>query len=157
MPDHAMPDDNQDVTEKLTADMKAAMKAGDRDRLGVIRMLLAEARSADLQGPSTTPLSMVQGYHKRLKKSRDEYDKLGEADTVKTLDAELAVVEEYVPKQAGAGETQAKVDAFLDAHPDFGPRDIGKATGLFMKEHGAGGVDAKAANGRIREVLADRP
>jgi len=131
------------------------MKSADKERLGVIRMLLSDARAADMQTPPTTPEKMVQAYHKRLTKSREEYEKLGNAEELAKLDRELAVVADYVPKQADAGETAARVDAFLAEHPEFGQRDVGKATGLFMKSAG-GNVDAKAANARIREVLATR-
>lgn len=151
-----MPDDTQtDLTAQLTSDMKTALKAGEKEKLSVIRMLLAEARSADMQNPPSTPLKMVQAYHKRLAKSRDEYVKIGDNDQLAKLNDEMKVVAAYLPAQADAGETIAKVDKFLDEHPEFSPRDIGKATGGFMKQCG-GGVDAKAANTRIREVLAAR-
>ena len=144
-----------DVLTRLTADMKAAMKGGDKSRLQVIRMLVSEARSADLQKPPSTPQKMVSAYHKRLVKGREEYEKAGDADKLAELDAELAVVEGYVPQQASAAETDVLVDDFLAQHPEMGPRDVGKATGLFMREHG-GNADAKSANARIREVLQSR-
>jgi uncharacterized protein YqeY len=154
-----MPDDpnnaDTNLIPRLQTDMKLALKAGEKEKLGVIRMLLADARAADLQKPPSTPQKMVAAYHKRLGKSREEYQKLNDASQVQQLDAEMKIVETYLPKQADAAETNAKVDAFLAEHAEFGPRDIGKATGLFMKSNG-GSVDAKAANARIRDVLASR-
>ena len=143
------------LIDRLTADMKAAMKAGDKPRLGTIRMLLSEARTADLQKPPSTPEKMVAAHHKRLVKAREEYEKLGKSEEVAGLDAEIAVADEYVPKPAGGGETASLVDAFLAEHAEFGKGDVGRATGMFMKQHG-GAVDAAAANARMREVLSVR-
>lgn len=144
-----------DVVSKLQQDMKQAMKAGDKTRLGVVRMLLTDARAADLQKPPITPQQAVEQYHKRLVKSREEYDKIGDAGQVEALDREIRIVEDYVPKKASAEETNVLVDDFLATHPEFGPGDVGKATGLFMRQ-AADTVDARAANARIREVLSSR-
>lgn len=149
-----MPHDDELIT-RLQTDMTSAMKAGEKERLGTIRMLLSEARTADLQKPPSTPQKMIEAHYKRLKKSREEYERLGKAEEVAGLDREIAVTEAYVPKQATSEETAALVDGFLAGHPDLGPGDIGRATGMFMKQH-AGAVDAAAANARIREVLSVR-
>ncbi|MEM1010696.1 MAG: GatB/YqeY domain-containing protein [Planctomycetota bacterium] len=150
-----MSESADDLLTRLQTDMKAAMKAGEKEKLAVIRMLLSEARTADLQNPPSTPEKLVAAYGKRLSKSRDEYQKLGDDAQVQQLDAELEIVGTYLPKQADSGETVALVNAFLAEHPEFGPSDIGRATGMFMKSSG-GAVDAKAANGRIREVLSQK-
>ena len=146
------------LIDRLTADMKTAMKSGDKPRLGTIRMLLSEARAADLQRPPSTPEKMVALHHKKLVKAREEYEKLAKPDEVAGLDAEIAVAEAYLPRQVPAAETLSLVDAFLAEHADFGKGDVGRATGMFMKQHGASGgaVDAGAANSRIREVLSAR-
>lgn len=152
-----MPHDapHPDLITRLQADMKSAMKAGEKERLGTIRMLLSEARSADLQKPPSTPEKMVEAHYKRLKKGREEYERLGKADEVAGLDREIALTENYVPRQASSGEANALVDQFLADHADFGPSDVGRATGLFMKAN-AGTVDPGAANARIRAVLSGR-
>ena len=148
-----MPDN--DLITRLQEDMKSAMKSGQKDRLGVIRMLLAEAKNADLQKPPSTPQKMVEAHGKRLRKSREEYERLGKPEEVAKLDAELAGVEEYLPKMASPEETAALVAAFLERHPELTAGDAGRATGMFMKEH-AGKVDPGTASGRLREGLASR-
>lgn len=144
-----------DLITRLQNDMKLAMKAGDKDRLSAIRMMLAEAKNADLQRPPSTPQKMVEAHQKRLRKSREEYERLGKADEVAKLDAELKVVEGYLPKQASAEQTAALVEAFLAAHPELTAADAGRATGMFMKEH-AGRADPAAASAHIREALRGR-
>ena len=153
-----MPDDTltgDALVDKLTSDMKAAMKSGEKERLGVIRMLLTEARAADMQSPPTTPEAMVEAYEKRLAKGRGEFEKVGNTDELAKIDSELKIVGEYTPKKASSAETLVLVDDFLQLHPEFGASDVGRATGMFMKEHGKS-ADAKAANGRIREALQAR-
>ncbi len=158
MPDDTTPHTTPSPTsilDRLTTDMKLAMKAGDKPRLNVIRMLLSEARTADLQKPPTTPEKMVEAYHKRLVKGREEYEKLGDAGRAAEFERELLIVDGYVATKAGTEETSVLVDDFLLLHPEFGAGDIGKATGMFMKQHSSA-VDPKAANSRIREMLSKR-
>src|SRR5687768_11246868 len=146
---------DSDLISRLQSDMKLAMKSGQRPRLDAIRMMLSEARNADLQKPPSTPQRMVEAHAKRLKKGREEYEKLGKPDEVAKLDAELAVVSEYLPKQASPEETANLVASFLAEHPELTAADAGRATGMFMKQH-AGQADPAAAIAKIREGLAGR-
>jgi uncharacterized protein YqeY len=135
--------------------MQAAMKAGQKDRVSTLRMLLSEAKNADLQKPPSTPAKMVEGHAKRLRKAREEYQKLGKADEVAKLSAEIAVAEEFLPKQASGDETARLVEAFLAAHPELTAADAGRAMGMFMKQHG-GSLDPGVASGLLRERLQGR-
>ena len=148
-----MPD--SDLISRLQSDMKLAMKAGDRPRLDAIRMMLSEAKNADLQKPPSTPEKMVEAHVKRLRKGREEYERLGKPEEVAKLEQELAVVSEYLPKQASAEETAKLVAAFLAEHAELTAADAGRATGMFMKQH-AGRVEPGMASARIREGLAGR-
>jgi hypothetical protein len=142
------------VLTKLQDDMKAAMKAGQKERLTVIRMLLSDVKNIDLAPKKQSEEEVVAAYAKKLKKSAEEYEKLGKAAEVAQLKAELAIVEEYLPKKASAEETDALVAAFL-AQNSFTEKDAGKATGLFMKAH-AQQVDPGLANASIRKQLAGK-
>ena len=144
-----------DLITRLQTDMKAAMKSGEKERLTVIRMLLSEAKNADLQKPPSTPQKMVEAHYKRLRKGREEYERLGKTAEVEQLDRELAIMEAYVPKAASPGETGRLVEAFLAEHPELTAADAGRATGMFMKQHAAQ-ADPAAASAQIRERLAGR-
>ena len=147
---------DKDLIARLQSDMQAAMKAGRKARVSTLRMLLSEAKNADLQKPPSTPAKMVEAHARRLRKAREEYERLGKADEVAKLSAEIATAEEYLPKQASADETARLVDAFLAAHPELKAADAGRAMGMFMKEHGGAGVDPAAASGLLREKLQSR-
>ena len=140
-----------ELATRLHEDMKAAMKAGDRDRLGVIRMMLSDVRNIDLDPKKPTAEQAVEAYAKRLRKSLEEFQKLGKDAEVAKLRAEIAVAEEYLPKKASREETERLVDAFLAATP-FTAKQAGQAVGAFMKQHGAA-VDAGTVNQIIKAKL----
>src|SRR5436309_15041905 len=98
-----------DLQAKLIEDMKAAMKAGQKDRLSVIRMLLSDVKNIDLDPKKPTAEQAVEAYAKKLRKSQEEYQKLGKAEQVEQLKRESAVVEEYLPKKASREETERMV------------------------------------------------
>ena len=143
-----------DLQTRLTEDMKAAMKAGQKDRLSVIRMLLSDVKNIDLMPNKPTAEQAVEAYAKKLRKSVEEYEKINKPGEVAKLKAEIAVVEEYLPKKASAADTEKLVDEFL-AMNSFTEKDFGRAMGAFMKAHGSA-VDAGQANQLLRQKLAGK-
>jgi uncharacterized protein len=139
---------------RLQDDMKTALKAGEKDRLGVIRMLLNEVKNIDLNPQKPTEEQAVAAYAKKLRKGIEEYEKLGKADEAGKLKSELAIAENYLPKKATAEETERLVNEFL-AQNTFTEKQIGPATGAFMKLHGAK-VEASAVNAMLKAKLAGK-
>jgi uncharacterized protein YqeY len=143
-----------DLLTKLQTDMKLAMKAGQKQRLQVIRMLISDVKVIDLQPAKPTAEQAVESYAKKLRKSLEEYQKLGKTDEVNNLKFEIGVVEEYLPKKASPGDTEALVQKFLTAN-SFTEKQFGQAMGAFMKAHGSE-VDPAAANAALRKGLAGK-
>lgn len=138
---------------RLTDDMKSAMKAGDRELLGVIRMLLNEIKNAeinDLKEPGrirteTEVIQIIAGYQKQLTKSLAEYP----ADRQAPLKAELAVVERYLPQPLVGSELEAFVAEFIQQSED-------KAFGPLMKKLQSeliGRVDGKSLSETLKKLL----
>ncbi len=140
-----------DLLTRLQNDMKAAMKAGQKQRLTVIRMLLSDVKNIDLAPKPTTAEQAVAAYGKKLRKSQEEYEKIGRTEEAKALGEELAIVEEYLPKKASPEQTEALVEAFLAEH-SFTAKQFGQAMGAFMKAHGSE-VDPAAANAALKKRL----
>ena len=90
--------------------MKAAMKSGQKDRLGVIRMLLSDVKNIDLAPKPTTAEEVVAAYGKKLRKSQEEYQKLGKPAEVEKLRFEISVVDEYLPRKASSEDTEKFVN-----------------------------------------------
>ena len=143
-----------DLLSRLTEDMKAAMKSGQKDRLGVIRMLISDVKVIDMQPHKPTAEQAVESYAKKLRKSLEEYEKLGKTAEVDKLKFEISVADEYLPKKASPEETERLVDAFLAANV-FTEKQVGQAMGAFMKAHG-GQVDAALVNPMLRKKLAGK-
>ena len=143
-----------DLQQRLTDDMKTAMKAGEKDRLSVIRMMLSDVRNIDLDPKKPTAEQVVAAYAKKLRKSVEEYEKLGKTDEVNKLKFEIDVAESYLPKKASAEDTAKLVDEFL-AKNTFTEKQMGQAMGAFMKQHGST-VDPGTANQLIKQKLAGK-
>ena len=143
-----------DLQTRLTEDMRAAMKSGQKDRLSVIRMLLSDVKNIDLMPNKPTAEQVVEAYAKKLRKSLEEYDKLGKTDQSAQLKSEIAIVDEYLPQKATTEETEKLVDAFL-ATNNFTEKQVGQATGMFMKQHGST-VEAGTVNALLRKKLAGK-
>ena len=139
------------LRERLQEDMKTAMKSAQKERLGVIRMLLNDVKNIDLAPKPTTAEEAVAAYGKKLKKSVEEYERLGKTAEVQKLMFEISVVDEYLPKKASSGDTERLVNEFL-ARNAFTEKQFGQAMGAFMKENG-GSVDPAMANQLLRKAL----
>jgi uncharacterized protein YqeY len=143
-----------DLRERLQEDMKTALKSGQKDRLGVIRMLLSDVKNIDLAPKPTTAEDAVAAYGKKLRKSIEEYQKLGKPDEVQKLTFEISVVDEYLPKKASTEQTDKLVNDFL-ANNAFTEKQFGQAMGAFMKLHGPS-VDPALANQLLKKGLAGK-
>ncbi|HEX8342475.1 MAG TPA: GatB/YqeY domain-containing protein [Tepidisphaeraceae bacterium] len=142
------------LLEQLQADMKQAMKAGEKQKLGVLRMLINEVQNADLQASKPTPQQALEAYAKRLKKNADEFDRIGRADEVSKLREEITLTESYLPKKLGRDETEQRIDAFLAANT-FTEKQFGQAMGALMKAH-PGELDAAVASPLLKAKLAGK-
>jgi uncharacterized protein len=140
-----------ELLPRLQEDMKAAMKSGDKNRLMVIRMLLSDVKNIDLAPKPITAEETIAAYAKKLRKSQEEYQRLGKPDEVEKLKYEIGVVEEYLPKKASREETEKLVDQFL-ASNSFTAKQFGQAMGTFMKAHGTQ-VDAGTVNAILKSKL----
>ena len=140
-----------DLLARLTDDMKTAMKARDQKRLDVIRMLISDVKIIDMAPKPTTAEDAVAAYAKKLKKSLEEYQKLGKAGEVEALTYEIGIVDAYLPKKASPEETERLVEEFLKTQT-FTAKQFGQAMGAFMKAHGSQ-VDPGAANAALKKKL----
>jgi hypothetical protein len=141
-----------ELLERLQEDMKTAMKSGQKDRLGVIRMLLSDVKNIDLAPKPITAEETVAAYGKKLRKSIEEYEKLGKTAEVEKLKFEISVVDGYLPKKASSGDTEKLVNEFLVKN-SFTEKQFGQAMGAFMKAHGAS-VEPGLANQLLKKALS---
>jgi uncharacterized protein len=143
-----------ELQQRLQEDMRTALKAGQKDRLSVIRMLLSDVKNIDLDPKKPTAEQAVAAYAKKLRKSLEEFEKYGKTEEVAKLKSELEIVDSYLPKKLSADETTRLIDDFL-AKNTFTEKQMGQAMGMFMKQHGSN-VDPGTVNQLIKQKLAGK-
>jgi len=145
-----------DLKERLTEDMKSAMKARDKRRLSAIRMLLAQIKNAEIAKKGDLSdeeiLAVVSSDVRKRRESIEEYGKGGREDLVEKETVELAVVEEYMPQQISADELRRIVADTIAESGASSPADLGKVMGMLMPKV-KGKADGKQVNQLVREML----
>ncbi len=142
------------LKEKITEDLKTSMKAQNKLRTSVLRMMLADIKIADTSGKPKDQIDyveVVRGYLKKLKKTREEYEKLNIPDKVKEQDDEIAIVEEYLPKQLSDDEIK-KIVSEVVAAGKFTAKEMGIAMKQIMTKYGSL-VDGKKVQVFLKEKL----
>ncbi|HHT9127489.1 MAG TPA: GatB/YqeY domain-containing protein [Candidatus Wujingus californicus] len=142
------------VKERVIEDLKSAMKVQDKLRTSVLRMILADIKIADTSGKPKDQIDyaeVVRGYHKKLKKTREEYERLNLPEKVKELDREIVIVEEYLPKQLSNDEIRKIVEEVIKAN-NYTAKEMGVAMKQIMSKHGSV-VDGKKVQTILKEIL----
>ena len=148
------------LREKLISDMKDAMRAGDKARLGAIRLMNAAIKSADIEArPSGKDAigdgEILQVFAKMVKQRRDSVEQFtagGRLELAAAEQAEIAVIESYMPKQMGEAEVKAAALALIKELGAAGVKDMGKVMAA-MKDRYAGQIDFGKASGLVKGLL----
>lgn len=141
-----------DIRQRITEQMKQAMKSGDARRRDVMRMLMAEIKNAELAGGKKTSTEAVASYAKRLAKGVEEMTAVGAEDRAEAMAEELAIVGEFLPRPMSQAEIEQAVEAVLAAGR-YGPKDVGQVMRELMSRH-ADRIDGKTANQIVRAKLS---
>jgi uncharacterized protein len=144
-----MPDNPLKST--VQSQMMAAMKAGDKNRTQVLRMVLSEIKRLEADKPGADPQAAVTAYAKTLHKAQADMEKYNQAERVAQLQSEIKIVEEFLPKPV-SDEALDKIAA--DALTALGPltkKDTGRAIGAVMKAVAAAGLSADA--GKVQALV----
>lgn len=145
------------LKERITEDMKAAMRGGEKDRLGVIRMLQAAIKQREVDERIDLDDAQVVGViEKMIKQRRDsiaQYEKGNRADLAAQEQFEIDVLAAYLPQQATAAEIDAAVAAAIAATGAKGLADMGKVMGR-VKAALAGRADMGLVSARVKAKLA---
>jgi uncharacterized protein YqeY len=146
------------LEERLNEEMKNALKAGNQDRLGTLRMmrsqiLLEKKKDASIQVlDDAKVLEVLTAYAKKLRESAAEYEKLGKTDAAAKIRGEAAVVQEYLPAPLTPEETKSLVESVVAELNASTVKDFGRV----MKELTAraqGRADGKALSEMVRAAL----
>ncbi|MEO8746420.1 MAG: GatB/YqeY domain-containing protein [Rhodanobacter sp.] len=145
------------LKQQLVEDMKTAMRAGDKPRLGVIRLMLAAIKQheVDERTEQTDPMVLAT-LEKMLKQRRDsiqQYSAAGREDLADVERAEMQVIEAYLPPKLSDAEIDALISEAIASTGASSPRDMGKVVSA-VKSQAAGRADMAAVSARIKSRLA---
>jgi uncharacterized protein YqeY len=145
------------LKERITEDMKAAMRAKEADKLGTIRMLLAAVKQKEVDERVEVDDVMLVGIVDKLIKQRkdsiSQFTAAGRMDLADKETAELKVLEVYLPQRLSAEEITAAVQAIVTNLGAKGPGDMGKVMGA-VKAQLAGKADMGLVSVAVKAALA---
>ena len=145
------------LKERITEDMKAAMRAKDADRLGAIRMLTAAIKQKEvderIELDDTAVIGIVDKLLKQRKDSIEAFEKANRQDLADKEAAEVKVLSAYLPARLSADEIAAEVKAIVAEVGAKGPGDMGKVMGA-VKARLAGKADMGQVSAAVKAALA---
>jgi uncharacterized protein YqeY len=137
------------MKDRITKELKSAMKSQDKLRMSVLRMLLADITNMEKSGKDFECADVVRGYAKKLGKTIEEYKRLNVQDRIDSCMAEMAIVEEFLPKQMSDDELEKAVTEIIESQK---PKDIGSAMKIVMGKYKEV-ADGKKVQALVRNLL----
>ena len=145
------------LKEKITEDMKSAMRAGEKDRLATIRLILSAIKQREVDErialDDTQVLAVVEKMIKQRKESITQFEAGGRADLVAKEAAELTILQAYLPAQMSDAEIDALIAEAIASTGAASIKDMGKVMNA-VKAKAQGRADMGAVSGRIKQKLS---
>jgi uncharacterized protein YqeY len=145
------------LRERITEDMKNAMRAKDSERLGTIRLLLAAIKQREVDErivlDDANVIAVTDKLIKQRKDSFSQFQAAGRTDLADKEAGEILVLQEYMPQQLAPEEVAAAVQAAVAETGATGPQDMGRVMAV-LKAKLAGRTDMSAISGLVKAALA---
>ena len=147
------------LKSRVESDIKDAMRAKDQDKLRALRAIKSMILLEETSGSSTGDLSeddelkLLTKAAKQRRESAEIFHAQGREDLAAKEEAELAFIEEFLPRQLTEDEIKAKLETIIAQVGASSPADMGKVMGVATKEL-AGQADGKVVAGLVRSLLA---
>lgn len=143
------------IAEKLTEDIKAAMKAGEKDKLLTLRSLMAQIKDATVNaGKDMTDDAVLTVLARALKQRADAFEQFtqaGRLDLAQREEAEIAILRGYQPAQLSEAEIAALVDEAIAASGAASKKEMGKVMAILMPK-----VKGKADGAVVNKIVAGK-
>ncbi len=145
------------LKQRITDDMKTAMKAGEKERLGTIRLINAAIKQKEvderIELDDAQVLAILEKMVKQRKDSVTQFEAAGREELAAIERAEIVVIEQYLPAKLGEAEVLAAIDAAIVETGANTPADMGKLMGV-LKPRLAGQADMGLVSKLIKTRLA---
>ncbi len=144
------------LKERITEDMKAAMRAAEKERLGTIRMLQAAIKQREVDErialDDAQVIAVIEKMVKQRKESIAQFEQGGRADLAAKEKAEIHLLQAYLPAQLSEAEVDALIKDAIATTGAASIKDMGKVMGV-VKSRAAGRADMGAVSARIKAAL----
>lgn len=141
------------VAEQVQEDARTALKAGDRQRAGALRLVASELQRAQKDGGGTVDeVEVLQRERKRRLESAQAYRDGGREDLAAGEESEALLIEAYLPQQLGEDELASIVESAIAESGASSPRDMGGVMKLVMAQV-KGRADGKRVSAAVKEKL----
>ncbi len=141
---------------KINADLKTAMKAGDKQRVGTLRLINAAIQTAEIEAKKDLDEPAVLAVMtKMVKQRRDsiaQYTSGGRPELAATEQAEIDIIEAYLPKQMDEAAVKEAIAAAIGETGAASPKDMGKVMGVLKAKY-AGQMDFQKASAAVKAAL----
>ena len=141
---------------KISDDLKVAMKAGEKQRVATLRLINAAIQSAEIEAKKPLDdaaiLAVMTKMVKQRRDSIEQYTNGGRPDLAETEQAEITIIEAYLPKQMDEAEVQAAVTAAIQESGAASAKDMGKVMGVLKAKY-AGKMDFQKASAAVKAAL----
>jgi uncharacterized protein YqeY len=139
------------IADRIRADVTTAMKAGERDRVTALRLVLSELQKAEKEG-GTDELAVLRRERKRRREAETAYREAGREELAAQEAQEAGIIETYLPQDLSDAELEALVKAGVEATGASSPRDMGQVIKHVMEAAG-GRADGKRVSTKVKEAL----
>ena len=139
------------ILERIQADTRDAMKAGERERVGQLRML-SNALQNEVKEGGGDEVAVLQRERKKRLEAAEAFREGGRDDAADSEEAEAKAIEGYLPEQLSDDELSEIVDAAVEESGAEGPKEMGKVMSIVMPKVG-GRADGKRVSQAVRERL----
>jgi uncharacterized protein YqeY len=141
------------VLEKVRSDTTAAMKAGEKERVGALRLIVNELQKAEKEGRGVDEIAVLQRERKRRLESAEAYREAGRADLAEGEEREAEIIEAYLPQQLSDEELRAIVGDVVAETGAASPSEMGQVMSQVMPKV-QGRADGKRVSGMVKELLS---
>ena len=140
------------IADQVKTDLTAAMRSGEKDRVGALRFILSELQKAAKDGGADEQAVLVRE-RKRRADAAEQFRAAGRDELADREDAEAAIISDYLPAELPDSELRAIVAAKVSESGAESVKDMGRVMALVMPEVGAR-ADGKRVSAAVRELLA---
>jgi uncharacterized protein YqeY len=147
------------MRERFASELKAAMKAADKRRVGTIRLIMAALKDREIEARSLGKtlsdediLALLQKMTKSRKESQEIYEKAGRLDLSAQEAQEISIINSFLPQQLSESEVEAAIAAAIAETGASSVKEMGKVVGALKAQY-AGRMDFARAAARVKAML----